>query len=256
MNTGGAAGISPNRANARSAARGAGSANTGTTASARTSASVCDRRSGNRCRAILLGSHLDLDLAFDRRSRGSGPAGEHRNLLGRKARRCQCRCRRVERVADATLRHPGGGGDRAVGRPALAQPADGGDRVAGEFRLAFGALAFGEQPGHTGIGEPGLPAPHRGRSHRERLGDLELGGRLDPHQRHRREPPPRGVAGVPGVGQVAVHEHPAAVVVLDDRRGRADRARVLAAPAAGAAARSSRPSSTTPRLARNSSIYY
>ena len=31
----------------------------------RTSASVCDRRSRNRCRAILLGSHLDLDLALD-----------------------------------------------------------------------------------------------------------------------------------------------------------------------------------------------
>ena len=35
------------------------------------------------------------------------------------------------------------------------------------------------------------------------------------------------VAGIPGVDQVAVHEHPATVVVLDDRRGRADRARVL-----------------------------
>jgi hypothetical protein len=32
----------------------------------RTTASVCDRRIGNRCRAILLGSHLFLDLAFDR----------------------------------------------------------------------------------------------------------------------------------------------------------------------------------------------
>ena len=33
--------------------------------------------------------------------------------------------------------------------------------------------------------------------------------------------------GIPGVGQIAVHENPAAVVVLNDRRGRADRARVI-----------------------------
>ena len=222
MNTGGAAGISPNRANARSAATRCRIGQHRHHSVRRSSASVCDRRSRNRCRAILLGAHLDLDLGLDRdlrfRRQVSIRTRWGARLLGVGV---------GERVADAALGHPGGGSDGAVGRAVLAQPADGGDRVAGEFRLAFGALAFGEQPGQTGIGEPGLPAPHRGRFHRERLGDLELGGRLDPHQRHRREPPRRGVAGIPGVGQIAVHEDPAAVVVLDDRRGRADRARVV-----------------------------
>ena len=77
-----------------------------------------------------------------------------------------------EGVADTALRHPGGGGDRAVGRSARTQPTDGRDRVAGEFRLAFGALAFRQQPGHTRVGVLGVPASHRGRAHRERLGDL------------------------------------------------------------------------------------
>ena len=179
--------------------------------------------------AILLGSHLDLDLALDLaldldlRFR---PAVSIGTCWG--ARLLGVGVGVGERVADATLGHPGGGNDGAIGRAVLAQPADGGDRVAGEFRLAFGALAFGEQPGQTGIGEPGLPASHRGWFHRERLGDLELGGRLDPYQRHRREPPRRKVAAIPGIGQIAVHEDPAAtVVVLDDRRGRADRARVV-----------------------------
>ena len=188
----------------------------------RTSAGVGDRRSRHRCRAILLGSHLDLDPAFDRDLRFWRPVSIRTRwgagLFGVGV---------GERVVDAALRHPGGRSDGAVGRAVLAQPADGDDRVGGEFGLAFGALAFGEQPGQTGIGEPVLPAPHGGRFHRERLGHLELGGRLDPHQRHRREPPPRAVAGIPGVGQIAVHENPAAVVVLDDRRGRTDRARVV-----------------------------
>jgi hypothetical protein len=85
---------------------------------------------------------------------------------------------------------------------------------------------FGEQSCDTGVGKPGIPAPHRGRFYRDRLSDLELGGGLDPHQRHRREPAPRGVARVPRVGQIAVHEHPTAIVVLDNRRGRTDRTRV------------------------------
>ena len=188
----------------------------------RTSASVGDRRSRHRCRAILPGSHLGARLAFDLdlrfRPEMSIQTCWGARLLGVGV---------PERVADAAHRHAGGGGDPAVGRPARAQPANGGNGVGGEFRLAFGALAFGEQAGDTVVGEPGLPAPHRGRPHRERLGDLQLGGRLNPHQRHRRQPAPRGVAGIPRVDQVAVHEHPAAIGVLDDRRGRTDRARVL-----------------------------
>jgi hypothetical protein len=57
-----------------------------------------------------------------------------------------------EGVADTALRHPDSGGDGAIGRSALPQPADGRDGAAGEFRLAFGALAFRQQPGHTRIG--------------------------------------------------------------------------------------------------------
>ena len=61
------------------------------------------------------------------------------------------------------------------------------------------------------------PAPQGQRGGAERGRDLHLGARLDPHHRHRREPAPGGVPGVPGEGQVPVHEDPAPVLVLDHR---------------------------------------
>ena len=184
------------------------------------------RITGSHCGAILPSIHhqprprLGLGL-------GLGLGRSIRSRCGARFLGAGAVIGKYERVADAALRHPDAGADGAVGRSTLAQPADGSDGVGGEFRLAFGTFAFGEQPGHAGLGEPGLPAPHRGRCHRERLSDLELGGRLDPHQRHRREPARRGVVDVPGIGQIAVHEHPPARVVLDDRRGRADRTGAL-----------------------------
>ena len=183
------------------------------------------RRCGsrNRCRTRILTSRpaLDLRLALrlGLRRQCSIGTGWGPTLVG-----VAVDVGGSDSVADTALRHPRRGGDRAIGRPARTQPADGGHRLTGQLRLAFGAFAFRQQPGHPRIGEPGVPAPQRGRLHRERLGDLELGGGLDPHQRHRREPAPHGVAVVPGVGQVAVHEHPPTVAVLDDRRRRADRA--------------------------------
>ena len=189
------------------------------------------RITGSHCGAILPASATSPAPGS-----GSGSASTSGSGCGWRSIRSRCGARflgagdvigKYERVADAALRHPDVGADGAVGRSTLAQLADGGDGVGGQFRLAFGTFAFGEQPGHAGLGEPGLPAPHRGRCHRERLSDLELGGRLDPHQRHRREPARRGVVDVPGIGQIAVHEHPPARVVLDDRRGRADRTGAL-----------------------------
>ena len=89
VNTGGAAGISPNRANARSAATRCRIGQHRHHSLHRSSASVCDRRSRNRCRAILLGAHLDLNLGLDRAS-AVPAAGEHQNPLGRQAPRCRC----------------------------------------------------------------------------------------------------------------------------------------------------------------------
>ena len=186
----------------------------------------CRHDSESRRRTIILGTRIDLRL---------WPYFDLRLLLLRQwiigtgwgarlvAVSVGAGVDRPERVADTARRHPHRGGDAPVGRPTRPQPADRGDRVGCELRLAFGTFALGEQPGHTGVAAPGLPAPQCGRIHRECRGDLQLGGGLDAGQRHRREPAPRGIARVPGVGQIAAHVHPAAVVVLDDRRGRADR---------------------------------
>src|SRR6185312_11871806 len=156
VNTGGADAISPNRANARSAPRSTGSANTGTAPSTAGSPEATAEQS----------FPASTTSPAPRSGSGSGSGG----------------------VSEVVAGH------------------------ASSVRVTSSAStsALRTQPGHAGLGEPGLPAPHRGRCHRERLSDLELGGRLDPHQRHRREPARRGVVDVPGIGQIAVHEHPPA----------------------------------------------
>ena len=181
------------------------------------------RITGSHCGAILPSIHHQLRLRS-----GSGRA--RARARAREEIRSRCGARflgardvigKYERVADAALRHPDVGADGAVGPPPSRSWRMAATVSAVSFDLRLGPL-LRRAARPPGLGEPvsqrrtvaGVTANASATSSWVaaliRISDTAANRRA---ARRRR----------PRLGQIAVHEHPPARVVLDDRRGRADR---------------------------------
>ncbi len=110
-------------------------------------------------------------------------------------------------VADAGHRHPRHRRDLGQGLAGRVQPADPRHHLRGQPRRPLRPLARRDQPGHPTLGQRLVPPPHGDRVHPERLRDLRLAGRPQPHQLHRGQPPARLIPGVPGEGGQPMHQH-------------------------------------------------